>query len=158
MIAYVFLGVGCTGVVGLILIVVAWRSGTGSGARRATLTKSEMRHELLLARHQLDGSGHYIGRLEHDLGDAYEELDATRDQRDNALAAVEKAGLRIAELEEQVRDRDQLRDTVRALKAELANARRITPLPPHGATPPPGARVIPLHQTPFAISPAPRPS
>lgn len=54
------------------------------------------------------------------------EVDALRAHRDEAWAALGKAEPYIADLEEQARELPQLRETNRALRAQLANATAVS--------------------------------
>lgn len=86
------------------------------------------------------------------------EFDAMRAERDDLKTGRDNDRRRIADLEARVRDRDELQARVRALAAELANARKVSQLPVHGDTPPPGVHVLPLSRAPFALGPAAKPS
>ncbi|MGW1796874.1 hypothetical protein ACWCQN_12895 [Streptomyces sp. NPDC001984] len=122
------------------------------GAHR--LTARQLRHELRLAEHQLEGAGHYIAGLERDRRELSAELERVRGELDDANATLVKAADRIVELEGQQHEVAQLREANTALKAQLSNVHAVRPLPPHGDTPPPGPRPVPLGQAPFALSPA----
>ncbi|WP_155054537.1 hypothetical protein [Streptomyces blattellae] len=154
MIAYVFLALGAAGTAGVLYAVAP----AGRGVHRYVVPRSQLRAEAARSTAVAEELACKLRGLASELDGVYEELDCARDERDNALADKEKAEDLAAELREQLREADGLREANRALKAQLANARRVTPLPPHGATLPPDARVMPLHQAPFAVNPAPRPN
>ncbi|MFD1656947.1 hypothetical protein ACFSL4_01530 [Streptomyces caeni] len=169
MIAYVFLGGGCTGV-GLLIAAVRYGRSAADIARRIVddggarrITARQLRHELRLARHELAGAGEYITRLKQDRRELSGALEHAHGRTDDLTAQLEKAARQIAELDEQLRDADQLREANAALTARLANVTAIRPLAPAQpliapATPRPGSVVLPLPQAPFAHSPAAEPS
>lgn len=151
MIGYVLVIIGALATA-VVLYAVA---PAGRGAHRLVAPRPQLRATITrLETEAQDRDTKLVGALS-ELDGVHEELDATRDARDNTLAALEKAEVRITELEEQLRDADQLRQTNTALKAQLANALAVSSLPPHAAPPPSvrAARPVPLHRAPFAVSP-----
>ncbi|MFJ4551037.1 hypothetical protein ACIP4X_17725 [Streptomyces sp. NPDC088817] len=138
MIAYAFLTISVAGV-GAVAYYVA---PAGRGAHRYVVPRSMLRAEA--ARHAAaaeEATCKLVGLAV--------EFDAVSVERDDLEAALDKAGRRIDELEEQVRDRDQLREANTALQAALANARKVSQLPPHGDTQPPSASALPDHAQEF---------
>ncbi|MGP4085445.1 hypothetical protein [Streptomyces sp. KR55] len=119
MIGYVFLSVGVAGTVAFVYFMAP----AGRGMHRYVAPRSELRAEA--ARSSAEAE-----ELACKLVGLASELDAIGGERDDLKAALEKAGLRIAELEEQLRDADQLRETNTALKSQLANVTAIRPLRP----------------------------
>lgn len=125
--ACVFLGIGAFGVVLMVVAVryghspadIARKLADGSGVRR--VTARQLRHELRLARHELDGAGQYIGGLERDR----RELSALLEHRGKALA---EAANRIVALEADVADLAALRKENTRLHSALANATAVRPL------------------------------
>ena len=97
------------------------RFAPGSGLHRYAMTPAQLRAES--ARH---------ARLARDLKCAVVHLvgqvDAVTAKHSNATVLLGKAEQLVADLEEQVREVPQLRQTVTALRAELANTRPIRPL------------------------------
>ena len=139
-------------VVGASSVIVATRYGQsatdrarlfikGPGLRR--LTARQLRHELRLTRHELAGAGEYIRRLEQDRR-ASEGVAA---ERDDLKAALERAGLRIADLEEQLRDAGRIHEQNTALTSALANVHAIRPLLPAPAH---EASALPVDEQEFA--------
>ncbi|MFJ2719425.1 hypothetical protein [Streptomyces sp. NPDC087437] len=138
MIAYVFLSVGVAGVGA----VAYYMAPAGRGVHRYVVPRSVLRAEA--ARHAAaaeEATSKLVGLAV--------EFDAVSVERDDLKADLDKAGQRIEELEDQVRDRDQLRETNTALEAALANSRKVSQLPPHGDTPPPSASALPDHAQEF---------
>ncbi|MFF9097609.1 hypothetical protein ACF1AX_31365 [Streptomyces sp. NPDC014802] len=146
MIEYVFLGIGTAGTAAVAYAVAP----AGSGLHRYVVPRKQLRAEVARA----EGT---VEELTCKLVALAAELDAVTAQRTDLKAALEKAGQRIASLEEQVRDRHQLRDRVTALEARLANATAVRPLPVK-PSPPAAAVPVPLNEAPFALSPAALPS
>lgn len=147
MIAYVFLAGGVAGAGALVYFVAP----AGSGLHRRVVPRSQLRADIDRLEAENDRLAHNIVELLLSRHEARTELDDT-------AKALTEASLRIAELEERLRDADQLRESNTALKAALANATAVRQLPPHGDTAPPAAQPIPLNQAPFALSPAAEPS
>ncbi|MEV7684507.1 hypothetical protein [Streptomyces bungoensis] len=145
MIAYLFLAIGGTGTAAVAYYV------TPRSAHRYVVPRSVLRAEAARSTAAAD-------ELACKLIGLAAEFDAVSAERDDLKAVLDKAGLRIADLEERVRDRDQLEARVRALAAELANVRKVSQLPAHGDTPPPGVHGLPARWEAFALSPAPKPS
>jgi hypothetical protein len=146
-IAYVFLSAGVVGTAAVTIAVAP----AGRGLHRHVVPRAALRAEA--ARHEAAAED-----LGCKLVGLASEYDAVTADRNDKAAALEKASVRIAELEEQLRELTQLREANRALEAQLANARAVRPLPPHGDKPPTGSRPVPLGQTPFALSPGTQPS
>ncbi|MFF9238432.1 hypothetical protein ACF1AY_16070 [Streptomyces sp. NPDC014776] len=146
MIEYVFLGIGTAGTAAVAYAVAP----AGRGLHRYVMPRKQLRAEV--ARTERTAQ-----ELTCKLVALAAELDAVTAQRNDLKAALEKAGQRIADLEEQVRDRHQLRDRITALEARLANVSAVRPLPVK-ATPPAAATPVPLNRAPFALSPALAPS
>ncbi|WP_406168965.1 hypothetical protein [Streptomyces sp. NBC_00996] len=138
MIGYVFLSVGALGTA-----VVAYHlAPAGRGAHRYVVPRAVLRAEAARSTAAAD-------ELACKLIGLASELDATTVERNDFKAALEKADLRIAELEEQVCDRDQLREANTALKAALNNAHAIRPLVP-GPSPADDASALPDEMQEFA--------
>lgn len=147
MIGYVFFALGTGGLSAAVYVMAP----AGRGLHRYAVPRSQLRAEA--ARHHATAED-----LVCKLVALAAELDASNAERSDLKASLDKAGVRIGELEEAVRDRDQLRVANTALQAALANARSVSQLPPHGGTAPPGIRPVPLGQAPFALSPASKPN
>ncbi|MEU1596165.1 hypothetical protein ABZ468_25730 [Streptomyces sp. NPDC005708] len=109
-----------------------------SGVHR--LTARQLRHELRLAEHQLAGAGEYIAGLERDRGELSAELDEANEM-------LVKVAQRVVDLEGQLREAAQLRETNKALRAELANDRAVRPLQPATG---PDASALPDGEQEFA--------
>ncbi|MEI5520725.1 hypothetical protein WB388_08930 [Streptomyces brasiliscabiei] len=155
MIGYVLLIVG-----GIATAVVVYAvAPAGRGLHRYAVPRAQLRATISRLETDVDDrSTKLLGALS-ELDGAHEALDATRDERDNALAALEKAESQVTELHEQLRDADQLREANTALKAQLANALAVSSLPPHASPSAPDTSVlepVPLHRAPLAGRPAGR--
>lgn len=155
MIAYAFLGVAGAGV-GLLVVAIRHgygpveaicRAMDGTGVRR--LTARQLCHELRLARHELAGAGEYIGRLERDRRELSGELERITDQLHGTRADLDKAGLHIADLEEQLAGFDATCVENTWLRAALANATAMRQLLP-GPSPADDASALPDHVQEFA--------
>lgn len=143
MIGYVFFALGTGGLSAVVYAVAP----AGRGLHRYVVPRSQLRAEA--ARHSAEAE-----QLACKLVALAAELDGAAVENSNLTADLAKAGLRITDLQEQVRDRDHLREANTALMSELANLRAIRPLPAHGDVPPTGTTPVPLSQAPFALSPA----
>lgn len=111
MIAYVFLALGTAGTAGMIYAVVP----AGRGLHRYVVPRSVLRAEA--ARHEATAA-----ELACKLVGLASEHDAVAAQRDELSAALEKAGLRIGDLEDQLRAFDSTCAENSRLRADLANA------------------------------------
>lgn len=145
MIEYLFLGIGTAGTAAVAYAVAP----AGRGLHRYVVPRKQLRAEVARTERTAE-------ELTCKLVGLAAELDAVTTQRNDYKAALEKAGQRIADLEEQVRDRAQLRERGTALEALLANATAVRPLPVKPS--PPAAAPVPLNGAPFALNPALTPS
>ncbi|MFE6362925.1 hypothetical protein ACFVP3_23365 [Streptomyces sp. NPDC057806] len=119
MIGYLFLSAGTCGFIAVGYFVIP----AGRGLHRYVVPRAQLRAEAAK-------STEHAEELACKLVALASELDAVTAQRDELTSALEKASLRIADLEEQLHDADQLRGENTALKAALDNARAIRPLQP----------------------------
>nr|WP_162934288.1 hypothetical protein [Streptomyces scabiei] len=154
MIGYVFLTVGVLATAVVIYAVAP----AGRGLHRFVVPRSRLRRELRLTLLELAGAEEHIAGLESALSAGTSSWEWMAGQLTAAEEALEKAQRQHAELEEQLREVDQLRVTNTALQAQLANANAIRPLTVAAAPPPRGPRVVALHQAPLATGPAHEPS
>ncbi|MEV6791302.1 hypothetical protein AB0M87_04720 [Streptomyces sp. NPDC051320] len=110
--------------------------------RRLTVGPGQVWRALDAARHEVDGAKGYIGRLEKDNRELSREAESACGERDDFKAGLEKAALRIAELEGQLTAFDQLCTENTQLRAGIANARAVRQdprVPPVDITEPPEA-------------------
>lgn len=124
MIAWISLAVGVSGT-GAALYFVA---PAGRGAHRFLMTRSQLRANCARLDRENDDLAQAVHARASEAEAAFDELDATRDERDEAQSALEKAVLRIAELEEQLRVFDLLCGENTELRSALANAHAVRPL------------------------------
>ncbi|MFJ2004743.1 hypothetical protein [Streptomyces chartreusis] len=111
MIAYLFLGLGAAGAAG----VIYYLAPAGRGLHRYVVPRSVLRAEAVTSTAAAD-------ELACKLVGLASEHDAVCGQRDDLVAALEKAGIRIADLEDQLRAFDMTCAENSRLRSELANA------------------------------------
>ncbi|MEV4033446.1 hypothetical protein [Streptomyces umbrinus] len=124
MITWISLAVGVSGT-GAALYFVA---PAGRGAHRFLMPRSQLRANCARLDRENNDLAKAVHRQASEAEAALEELDATRDERDDVQSALEKAALRIAELEEQLRAFDQLCGENTELRSALSNAHAVRPL------------------------------
>lgn len=125
MIAWISLAVGVTGTGACAYFAAP----AGRGVHRFLMPRSQLRANCTRLDRENDDLACAVHKLASEAEAAYGELDATRDERDDAVTALEKAVLRIAELEEQLRAFDVLCGENTKLRSAVANAYAVRPLP-----------------------------
>jgi len=124
MIAWISLAVGATGAGACAYFVAP----AGRGAHRLVMSRSQLRANCARLDRECDDLAQAVHERASEAEAAFEELDATRDERDEAQIALEKAALRIADLEEQLRAFDQLCSENTEMRSAVANAHAVRPL------------------------------
>lgn len=125
MIAWISLAVGATGAGACAYFVAP----AGRGAHRLVMTRAQLRANCARLDRESDDLAQAVHQRASEAEAAFEELDATRDERDEAQIALEKAVLRIAELEEHLKTFADVCAENTRLRAHLDNAHAIRPLP-----------------------------
>lgn len=119
MIAYLFLALGTAGTAA----AAYWVVPAARGAHRYVVPRSQLRATIAALEARDDDRVCKLLALTS-------ELDGTYDELRTALASLETSERRAADLARQVADAAELRQEVTQLRAALANATAVRPLPP----------------------------
>ena len=146
-IAYFFLTLGAGGTAAVVYAVAP----AGRGLHRYVMPRSKLR--AIAAGAEADAD-----MLAAELVSVCDERDLLMAKHEEALALLGKAEQLVTELEEQLRAFDSTCAENTRLRAELANATAVRPLPCPAPAEPAAVAVVSLHKLPLALEPVAQPS